>query len=292
MIKRICTLRYRPSPQPRTPQCIPCPSIQMGAAIPSYMLACVSVQLVQNLDQRGELKCPAYPRLSNPLFIKDSPSLRQHPPILPDKSLVSLPHPQYRYHIYICTQHHSPLQDPKNPSIHLLLSASCHLMLSFLDRGIVAFGEPAHSQDNVGLWCVGSQSRGNNGYLLGREALQLRGNESEHLPTGGIRQYNPNLLTMIWTYTFHPKPPTTIHHLEKVFILFTSEPAEFGDFEVGPEMAHIVLLSFHSLRINGWQRSSRRIASQNLLWEGVFVIRIILWQFVCLLRLRLNEHFP
>jgi hypothetical protein len=50
--------------------------------------------------------------------------------------------------------------------------------------GIVAFGELARLQDNVGSWYVDNQSRGSNGYLLEREALQLRGSGLEHLPTG------------------------------------------------------------------------------------------------------------
>ena len=54
------------------------------------------------------------------------------------------------------------------------------------------------------------------------------------------------------TYTFHPKSSTAIHHLEKVFILLTPEPAQSGDFKVGPEMAHVVLFSFHGFGVNSW----------------------------------------
>ena len=47
----------------------------------------------------------------------------------------------------------------------------------------MAFGEPVRSRDNVGSWCVGSQSRGNNGCLLEREGLRLQGSGLERLPT-------------------------------------------------------------------------------------------------------------
>lgn len=42
------------------------------------------------------------------LNIKDSPNHQQHPPTPPSTIPVSLPHPQYPYHIYICSPPHSP----------------------------------------------------------------------------------------------------------------------------------------------------------------------------------------
>ena len=94
------------------------------------------------------------------------------------------------------------------------------------------------------------------------------------------------------SYTFHPKPSTAIHHLEEVFVLLTSKPTEFGDFEIRPEMAHIVLLPLHSFGIDGWERSSRWVTPEDLFRQRVFVVWIVFWQLFRLLWLRLDEHFP
>lgn len=56
-------------------------------------------------------------------------------------------------------------------------------MWSLLGMVIEAFGVLGRSRDNVGWWCVGSQSHGSSGYREVQEARQRQGNGLVHLPT-------------------------------------------------------------------------------------------------------------
>lgn len=96
----------------------------------------------------------------------------------------------------------------------------------------------------------------------------------------------------IWTYSLHPKSSTAIHHLEEVFIFLTPEPTEFRDLEIRPEMAHIVLLSLHCLRIDLRNRGVVGVASQNFFRQRMLEVGVIFRNVLWLFRLRLNEHLP
>jgi hypothetical protein len=54
------------------------------------------------------------------------------------------------------------------------------------------------------------------------------------------------------TYTLHPKPAAPIHHLEELLILLAPEEIQPGNLKVGPEMAHVVALALHGLRVHVW----------------------------------------
>ncbi len=66
------------------------------------------------------------------------------------------------------------------------------------------------------------------------------------------------------TYSLHPKATTTVHDLEEVVIFFTPEPVEAGNLEVGPEMAHVVLLTLHSFWVNFRKRVALMATLHNL----------------------------
>lgn len=91
------------------------------------------------------------------------------------------------------------------------------------------------------------------------------------------------------TYSFHPKSSTAIHHLEELFIFPTSEPTESGDFEIRPEMTHVVFLALHVFGIDIWEGSARWVAAKDVFGQGTLLgFLFFLWLFW----LRLDEHFP
>lgn len=50
----------------------------------------------------------------------------------------------------------------------------------------------------------------------------------------------------LWlAYSFHPKATASVHHFKEVLVLLAAEPAELRNFEIGPEVAHVVGLSLH-----------------------------------------------
>lgn len=87
------------------------------------------------------------------------------------------------------------------------------------------------------------------------------------------------------TYPFHPEATTSVHGLEKVLVLLAAEPAQTGNFKVGPEVAHVVALSLHSLGVNLGQGAIARLALGNLLGEDILDD---FWLFAT----GFQEHFP
>lgn len=90
------------------------------------------------------------------------------------------------------------------------------------------------------------------------------------------------------TYSFIPKATASVHHSEEIFVLLATEPIQTSNFEVTPEMAHVVAFSFHGLRVDILQIVVTRIGLQDLV--GQFALVVLLWDF-WLLRL-LQEHLP
>ena len=91
------------------------------------------------------------------------------------------------------------------------------------------------------------------------------------------------------TYSLHPESTTLIHHLEEILIFLAAEPRQAGNLKVGPEMAHVVLLALHRLRIDIWEVV---LSIEKLSWDWWAVVWIVLWLRLWLIWLWLDEHLP
>ena len=94
------------------------------------------------------------------------------------------------------------------------------------------------------------------------------------------------------TYPLHPEPAALVHHLEEVLVLLAPEEVQAGDLEVGPEVAHVVLLTLHGVQVDLEQTVAARLAAQYLLGQGRLVVGVVLGQLLLLLGLGLGEHLP
>lgn len=88
------------------------------------------------------------------------------------------------------------------------------------------------------------------------------------------------------TYSFRPETPTLIHHLEEVLIGLASEEIQPRNFEITPEMTHVVFFVLHGFRIHIRELSAIRVQLQHLLRE--FIEFGLLWLLFRLLK----EHLP
>lgn len=77
------------------------------------------------------------------------------------------------------------------------------------------------------------------------------------------------------TYSFHPEPARTIHHLEEVLILLRPEPVEASNFKVRPEMAHIVPLALHGLGVDIGKGASARFRPEDILRHRLLAIGVL-----------------
>jgi hypothetical protein len=100
---------------------------------------------------------------------------------------------------------------------------------------------------------------------------------------------HPVITVSIITYPFIPETATSVHHGEKVFVFFAAEPIQAGNFEITPEMAHIIALAFHSLRVDILQIVVTGFSLQNFV--GQFVLLATFGWNLWLLWL-LQEHLP
>jgi hypothetical protein len=105
------------------------------------------------------------------------------------------------------------------PSIHLLRRAFLGPVWFSPDKALLPIAFEEHWLGNAEWSYVYIRNPGNSVYLMVITRLLLQGNGLEHLPT--IFLVTPNECQK--TYSFHPEPTTVIHHLEKFFILSTSE---------------------------------------------------------------------
>ncbi len=94
------------------------------------------------------------------------------------------------------------------------------------------------------------------------------------------------------SHPLHPKPSTSVHHLEKVLVRLTPEPVQPGDLEVAPEMTHVVRLILHRLRVDVGEQSTTGFRLQNLLGQGWLVTWVVRGDRLGILRGRLDEHLP
>lgn len=94
------------------------------------------------------------------------------------------------------------------------------------------------------------------------------------------------------TYSFHPETTTTVHHLKELLVFLAAEPAQLGNLEVRPEMAHVVRLALHGFRVDFRQASTTRICAHDLFGQWGLVVGIILRNLWRWLLSRLNKHFP
>lgn len=143
---------------------------------------------------------------------------------------------------------------------------------------------------NAGWWCACIQSHESSGCPLATKEHQRQESGLERHPTGFTCQHNSMGHEMRHkTYSLHPESTTLIHHLEEILVFLAAEPRQAGDLKVGPEMAHVVLLALHCLRINIWQVV---FSIEKLPWNWWAVVWIVLWLGLWLVWLRLNEHLP
>lgn len=91
------------------------------------------------------------------------------------------------------------------------------------------------------------------------------------------------------TYPFVPESTTSVHHGEEIFVFLAAEPIQASNFEVTPEMAHVVALAFHGLRVDVLQVVVARVSLQNLVGQFALVF-LLRWNFWLLWLLQ--EHFP
>lgn len=89
------------------------------------------------------------------------------------------------------------------------------------------------------------------------------------------------------TYAFHPEASTAVHHLEELFVLFAAEPIKAGNFEVGPEMTHVVRLAFHGLGVDVGQVVAVGVRTQNFFGQ-----RRLVGDRLFLLLDGVDEHLP
>lgn len=87
------------------------------------------------------------------------------------------------------------------------------------------------------------------------------------------------------TYSLHPETATAVEVLEKGLVLWAAEPGEAGNLKVGPEMAHVVAVTLHGVRVNVGQSTVARVGLSNLLGKAVL-------DDLGLLLAGLEEHFP
>jgi hypothetical protein len=99
----------------------------------------------------------------------------------------------------------------------------------------------------------------------------------------------PAVIVRRLTYPFIPETATPVHHGEEVFVFLAAEPIQSSNFEVTPEMAHVVALAFHSLRVDVLQIVVTGFSLQDFI--GQFVLLVLLRWNLWLLRL-LQEHLP
>lgn len=88
------------------------------------------------------------------------------------------------------------------------------------------------------------------------------------------------------THPFCPETTTLIHHLEEVLIRLASEEIQPRNFEITPEMTHVVLFVLHRFRIHIRELSTIRVQLQHFLRE--LIVFGLLW----LLFRPLKKHLP
>ena len=122
------------------------------------------------------------------------------------------------------------------------------------------------------------------------EEHQRQGSGLERHPTSFTYQHNSMGHEMRHkTYSLHPESTTLIHHLEEILVFLAAEPRQTGDLKVGPEMAHVVLLALHRLRIDIWQVV---LSIKKLPWNWWAVVWIVFRLGLWLVWLWLDEHLP
>lgn len=226
----------------------------------------------------------------------DLPIHRQHQPT---RRGSCLPCPQHRQ--YLCrsgsdSPRRSPWAGPSAPSSRPLQRACARPVSSSpgsaregaVDQGV-------RWRDSAELWCVGNQSRGSSGCRAGREAHRLRASELVHHPTGHCQLFDlfkahESHLGQN-TYPFHPESTASVHHFKELLIFLAAEEAQARNLKVGPEVAHVVALTLHSLGIDIWKTITARVGEQNLFGQRrcfrVGRSILLFW-----LGLGLDEHLP
>lgn len=93
------------------------------------------------------------------------------------------------------------------------------------------------------------------------------------------------------THSFIPESTTAVHHVEEVLVRLAAEPIQARNFKVTPEMAHIVALAFHSLRVDVVEVLVTGFGQENLVGKLLLLLLLGLgWGL--LLRGALQEHLP
>lgn len=90
------------------------------------------------------------------------------------------------------------------------------------------------------------------------------------------------------TYPFSPEASAFIHSIEELLVLLASKPIQACNLEVTPEMAHVVRLALHGLRIDFLETVLPRVGLQNLLGQLVLLV----FRLLFFLRRILEKHFP
>lgn len=93
------------------------------------------------------------------------------------------------------------------------------------------------------------------------------------------------------TYPLHPETTAAVHHLEEVLVFLASKEAQTGNLEVGPEMAHVVVLALHSLGVDLGHGVTTGLRAQDFFGQGrcFWILRLLLrFGF----GLGLDKHLP
>lgn len=66
------------------------------------------------------------------------------------------------------------------------------------------------------------------------------------------------------TYPFHPEASAPVHHFEEFLVFLAAEEVQTSNLKVTPEVAHIILFSFHGFWIN-----FRDALRESFLWKSI-----------------------
>ena len=99
------------------------------------------------------------------------------------------------------------------------------------------------------------------------------------------------------TYSLHPEATAPVHHLEEVFIRFAAEEVEAGDFEVAPEVAHVVFLALHRFGVDFGELAVAGLGVEDVF--GQRLLFVVFWVALgqvlgldLLFWLGLDKHLP
>lgn len=92
------------------------------------------------------------------------------------------------------------------------------------------------------------------------------------------------------THSFIPESTTAVHHVEKVLVRLAAEPIQARNFEVTPEMTHVVTFAFHGLGVDVIKVLVTGFGQENLI--GKLLLLLLRLGRLLLLGGALEEHLP